>query len=74
VTTFESIGVRPRTSAALGQSGFTEPNTVQQEAIPPLLARHDCVIEAPTGSGKTLAFVVPLVERLPGIRATAPGR
>jgi ATP-dependent RNA helicase RhlE len=66
VTTFESIGVRPRTSAALGQSGFTEPNTVQQEAIPPLLARQDCVIEAPTGSGKTLAYVVPLVERLAG--------
>ena len=39
---------------------------MQQEAIPPLLARQDCVIEAPTGSGKTLAFVVPLVERLAG--------
>ena len=66
VTTFESIGVRPRTSAALSENGFTEPNTVQQEAIPPLLARQDCVIEAPTGSGKTLAYVVPLVERLAG--------
>ena len=48
------------------ENGFKEPNTVQQEAIPPLLARQDCVIEAPTGSGKTLAFVVPLVERLAG--------
>ncbi|HEV3274625.1 MAG TPA: DEAD/DEAH box helicase, partial [Candidatus Dormibacteraeota bacterium] len=66
MTTFESIGVRPRTSAALRGHGFTEPNTVQQEAIPPLLARRDCVIEAPTGSGKTLGFVVPLVERLAG--------
>jgi len=66
VTTFETIGVRPRTSKALGEHGFTEPNTVQREAIPPLLARQDCVIEAPTGSGKTLAFVVPLVERLAG--------
>ena len=66
MTTFESIGVRPRTSAALRENGFTEPNTVQQEAIPPLLARQDCVIEAPTGSGKTLAYVVPLVERLAG--------
>jgi ATP-dependent RNA helicase RhlE len=66
VTTFESIGVRPRTSKALGEHDFTAPNTVQQEAIPPLLARQDCVIEAPTGSGKTLAFVVPLVERLAG--------
>ncbi len=66
MTTFETIGVRPRTSKALGEHGFTAPNTVQQEAIPPLLAHQDCVIEAPTGSGKTLAFVVPLVERLAG--------
>ncbi|MEA2637501.1 MAG: box helicase, partial [Chloroflexota bacterium] len=55
MTTFAAIGVRPRTSAVLGENGFKEPNTVQQEAIPPLLARQDCVMEAPTGSGKTLA-------------------
>ncbi len=66
MTTFASIGVRPRTSAVLAENGFHEPNAVQQEAIPPLLARRDCVMEAPTGSGKTLAFVVPLVERLAG--------
>jgi ATP-dependent RNA helicase RhlE len=66
VTSFETIGVRPRTSTVLAENGFREPNTVQQEAIPPLLARQDCVMEAPTGSGKTLAFVIPLVERLAG--------
>ena len=66
MTTFADIGVRPRTSTVLGEHGFKEPNTVQQEAIPPLLASQDCVMEAPPGSGKTLAFVVPLVERLAG--------
>ena len=66
--TFQSIGVRARTVASLGAAGYTTPNSVQSEAIPPLLAGKDCVIEAPTGSGKTLAFVVPMVERLAGHR------
>jgi superfamily II DNA/RNA helicase len=37
---------------------------VQREAIPPILAGGDVVIEAPTGSGKTLAFLIPMIERL----------
>ena len=66
MTTFQSIGVRSRTADVLLAGGISEPNTVQREAIPPLLQRRDCVLEAPTGSGKTLAFVVPMVERLAG--------
>ena len=66
--TFQDIGVRTRTVTSLGAAGYTTPNPVQREAIPPLLARKDCVIQAPTGSGKTLAFVVPMVERLAGHR------
>lgn len=66
--TFQDIGVRARTVASLAAAGYTTPNSVQCEAIPPLLSARDCVIEAPTGSGKTLAFVVPMVERLAGHR------
>ena len=64
--TFQHIGVRPRTAASLSAAGYTTPNPVQREAVPPLLEGGDCVIEAPTGSGKTLAYVVPMVERLAG--------
>ncbi|MGH7686481.1 MAG: DEAD/DEAH box helicase [Candidatus Dormibacteria bacterium] len=64
--TFENVGVRTRTAASLSAAGFTTPNSVQCDAIPPLLARNDCVIQAPTGSGKTLAFAVPMIERLAG--------
>ena len=64
--TFQAIGVRSRTADTLLRGGITEPNAVQEAAIPALLAGSDCVIEAPTGSGKTLAFVTPLVERLRG--------
>ncbi|MBV8527841.1 MAG: DEAD/DEAH box helicase [Candidatus Dormibacteraeota bacterium] len=64
--TFQGIGVRARTTAALDAAGYTAPNAVQCAAIPKLLAGDDCVIQAPTGSGKTLAFVVPMVQRLGG--------
>jgi superfamily II DNA/RNA helicase len=66
LTTFSSIGVRPRTADVLLKNDISEPNTVQREAIPALLQRRDCVLQAPTGSGKTLAFVIPMVERLAG--------
>src|SRR3979411_2569258 len=42
--------------------GITEPTAVQAQAIPPLLAGRDALVQAPTGSGKTAAFVIPIVE------------
>ena len=64
MTSFADAGLRPHTLAALAAVGITEPVPVQAEAIPPLLAGRDVVIEAPTGSGKTLAFLIPMIERL----------
>ena len=64
MTSFADAGLRPHTLAALAAVGITEPVPVQAEAIPPLLAGMDVVIEAPTGSGKTLAFLIPMIERL----------
>lgn len=64
MTSFADAGLRPHTLAALAALDITDPVSVQAEAIPPLLAGRDVVIEAPTGSGKTLAFLVPMVERL----------
>lgn len=66
MTTFDGLGVRARTVTNLTRHRISAPNAVQSDAIPPLLAGQDVVIEAPTGSGKTLAFVIPLVERLAG--------
>jgi len=50
--------------AALAQMGIVSPTPIQRQAIPPLLAGHDLIAEAPTGSGKTLAFGLPLAERI----------
>lgn len=65
MTSFADLGLRPNTLAALAGLDITAPVPVQAEAIPPLIAGADVVIEAPTGSGKTLAFLVPMIERLP---------
>lgn len=64
MNSFADAGLRPRTLAALAALDIAEPVPVQAEAIPPLLAGKDVVIEAPTGSGKTLAFLIPMIERL----------
>jgi ATP-dependent RNA helicase RhlE len=51
-------------ATAIRQCGFTEPTPIQQEAIPPLLARRDLLGLAQTGTGKTAAFILPTVQHL----------
>ncbi|TMD87494.1 MAG: DEAD/DEAH box helicase, partial [Chloroflexi bacterium] len=63
-TTFADLGVNARLLTALSRNSIDSPVPVQVEAIPPMLAARDVVIQAPTGSGKTLAYMLPLVERL----------
>jgi len=69
--TFTELGLSSRILAALARQSIDTPVPVQEEAIPPLRAGRDVVIEAPTGSGKTLAFLVPAIEKLS--QAAAPG-
>ncbi len=38
--------------------------TVQEQAIPAILAGEDCLAIAPTGTGKTEAFAIPIVQHL----------
>lgn len=60
--TFDALGLSAPTLAGLGKMGISEPTAVQSQAIPPLLAGRDALVQAPTGSGKTAAFVIPIVE------------
>ncbi len=71
-TTFADLGVNARLLTALSRSSIDSPVPVQVEAIPPMLAGRDVVIQAPTGSGKTLAFMLPLVERLIAVGGPGP--
>ncbi|HEY9897983.1 MAG TPA: DEAD/DEAH box helicase [Pantanalinema sp.] len=69
---FEPLALRPTVLEGLAATGFSEPTDVQQQAIPPILARRDAIVQAKTGSGKTLAYGLPLLSLIkPGPRPQA---
>lgn len=72
MTTFEELGISPKTIEALTKMGFETPTPIQEQSIPLLLAGMDVLGQAQTGSGKTGAFGIPTVERVanrPGTQA-----
>ena len=60
---FSEMTLKTTTRAAISRMNITSPTTIQEKAIPPLMAGRDLIGQARTGSGKTLAFAVPLTER-----------
>ncbi|OQO03770.1 hypothetical protein B0A48_10410 [Cryoendolithus antarcticus] len=62
------LKLSPDTMAALAKLKFATPSTIQQSAIPPILAGHDVIGKASTGSGKTLAFGIPILEHYLDVR------
>jgi superfamily II DNA/RNA helicase len=62
--TFEELGARPETVAALAARGITRAFAIQEYALPIGLRGADMIGQAPTGTGKTLGFGVPLLDRL----------
>ena len=71
-TTLEDLGLRTELLGALSALGYEEPTPIQQEAIPPLVEGRDLLGQAATGTGKTAAFALPVLQRLPEERGTAP--
>jgi len=63
-TTFHTLGLSEALLGDLTKAGFTQPTSIQAQAIPPALAGRDVLGCAQTGTGKTAAFVIPLIERL----------
>ena len=49
---------------AVEREGYTTPSPIQEQAIPPLLAKRDLLGIAQTGTGKTAAFGLPLLQKL----------
>ena len=74
--TFEQMQLAAPILKALGRCGHSKPTTVQELAIPKVLAGRDLLASAPTGTGKTAAFMLPALQRLavraadatPGVR------
>ncbi len=61
---FQSLGLGPKITRAIRESGYVEPTPIQAGAIPQILAGNDTIGIAQTGTGKTAAFVLPILERL----------
>jgi superfamily II DNA/RNA helicase len=57
--TFETLGLHETLTRALTSAKYTEPTTVQEQAVPAALAGTDLMVSSRTGSGKTAAFILP---------------
>jgi len=68
-------GVSPKLVRALNLRGFKTPTPIQRAAIPTALSvpPRDVLGMARTGSGKTLGYLVPLLQRLGGVRKEGSG-
>ncbi len=62
---FENLGLKPQLLEAIVDMGFQSPTTIQEKAIPLLLAQQtDLIGLAQTGTGKTAAFGFPLLQHI----------
>lgn len=61
---FAELGLSPEVLSTLDSIGYQIPSTIQQQAIPVLLAGHNLLGTAQTGTGKTAAFALPVVNNL----------
>lgn len=59
---FKDLSINPTLLKALDAQGYTTPTSIQEQAIPQVLAGRDVFGCAQTGTGKTAAFVVPLLQ------------
>lgn len=69
---FETLDLSKELLRAIGEQGYTEPTSVQRQAIPAVLQGQDVMVTSQTGTGKTAAFTLPLLERLHRAHAQPP--
>ena len=61
---WEVLGLSPAVLAAVRETGYEKPTTIQEKAIPIVLTGKDVVGASQTGTGKTAAFALPTLTRL----------
>ena len=61
---FEKLGLIKPLLSAIKDLGYENPTTIQNRAIPLVLAKSDIFATAQTGTGKTAAFGLPILQRL----------
>lgn len=61
---FTKLNLSENLLKALADMNFSNPSSIQAEAIPQIMSGTDIIAKAPTGSGKTAAFAIPILEKL----------
>jgi ATP-dependent RNA helicase RhlE len=61
---FEELNIIAPILRALKEENYTEPTSIQSQAIPLLLKKNDIMASAQTGTGKTAAFAIPILQHL----------
>ncbi|MBN1878345.1 MAG: DEAD/DEAH box helicase [Anaerolineae bacterium] len=61
---FQTLGLHPELLQAVTEMGYEAPTSIQEQAIPALLAGGDIMGQAQTGTGKTAAFALPMLHTL----------
>lgn len=61
---FEELNIIAPILRALKEENYTEPTSIQAQAIPLLLEKNDIMASAQTGTGKTAAFAIPILQHL----------
>ena len=61
---FANLGLSNPIVQAIKDLGYTNPTSIQKQAILIILAGKDLIATAQTGTGKTAAFVLPILETL----------
>jgi superfamily II DNA/RNA helicase len=69
---FDTLGLAEPLVRALSVAAYTEPTSVQAEAIPAALAGTDLMVSSRTGSGKTASFMLPALMRVLALRESEP--
>ncbi|MBW3696224.1 DEAD/DEAH box helicase [Vibrio sp. T187] len=64
VKPFDQLGLSSHLLDTLSELNFTQPTSVQEQAIPLVLQGQDVLAGAQTGTGKTAAFGLPIIQRL----------
>lgn len=68
---FEELNIIAPILKALAEENYTEPTSIQEQAIPLLLEKNDIMASAQTGTGKTAAFAIPILQHLENGKSNA---
>ncbi len=68
---FTEFNLNDRLLEAISYMDFDEATPIQELAIPEIIQENDLIACAQTGTGKTAAFILPILNKLSGIKGTS---